>query len=124
MIRKATVCILLTLVAAGQSGQTGLFGPQMFLVPGFNPRLLAIPPGQAAVRLVNLSPMDQFITVFGSGDNGQATAVNITQIVGAGVFATIPLILGSPTRTTINLCPMRYQRLRSPGARRVSCFRP
>src|SRR6478752_695240 len=25
---------------------------------------------------------------------GQATAVNITQIVGAGVFATIPLILG------------------------------
>src|SRR3954453_1162747 len=25
---------------------------------------------------------------------GQATAVNITQIVGAGVFATVPLILG------------------------------
>ena len=25
---------------------------------------------------------------------GQATAINITQIVGAGVFATVPLILG------------------------------
>src|SRR3954454_13072209 len=25
---------------------------------------------------------------------GQATAVNVTQIVGAGVFATVPLILG------------------------------
>lgn len=44
-----------TLVAAGQSGQTGALAPQLFLVPNLLAGQLVIPAGSIAVRVVNFS---------------------------------------------------------------------
>jgi hypothetical protein len=74
-----------SVVIAGQSGQVGTLQPQVFVIPDYTPAMLAIPNGQAAVRVVNLSPTASQFSLFNSVNGGAATAVGTgTSNIGYG----------------------------------------
>lgn len=66
-----------TLVTAGQEGQAGTFSPQLYVLPNYNSSVQQpIGTGQAAIRVVNLSPGLATTSLYTTDANEQSTLVN------------------------------------------------
>jgi len=84
-------------VVAGQTGAADpALGPQVLVIPEFNPQVDALPAGYAAVRLLNLSPAARRLSLFGNTGAGsaplapQVANVGFGFAPGANQFATLP----------------------------------
>jgi hypothetical protein len=74
-----------TVVVAGQSGQVGALQPQILVIPDYTPAMVTIPSGQAAVRVVNLTPGAGQVSLYNSVNGGAATTIGAgTSNIGFG----------------------------------------
>jgi hypothetical protein len=64
------------LVAAGQAGQAGVLAPQFFLIPNYTINALAIPSGDVAIRVVNVSLNSNPIGLFSTNGSVPTAALD------------------------------------------------
>jgi hypothetical protein len=92
-----------TLAVMGQQNGVGANAPQIVAIPDFNPATTTIPTGQAAVRIVNLSPTAGNLSVFNSNAGAGATAISGLTNVGTGFNALTNQYVFVPVNSTRDL---------------------
>ncbi len=107
-----------TLLGAGEAGQTGTLAPQLVLIPNYTANQIALPAGDAAVRVVNLSlnpnpvglystssgaPSAALATGLGSVSYGYSSVNNAYVAVPTAQLANLALVDTTSTHTAFSL---------------------
>lgn len=102
-----------TLAVVGQQGQTGINAPQTLLIPNYTPAGTVIPNGQAALRVINLSPGTDPLGLYSTVGAGQPTLLNTSlNNINYGYNSNVNNFAFVPAGTPANLS---FQSATNPG---------